>query len=188
MTAITTSTAAHPLRRRSIVAGLAAAVVLALPAGASALPSKGRIVPGVSMGGLKIGMTLTQAKKAWGRPTTCNLWKNGDGKWEGSCQWGRHQAVRATIALFAGRVNYMAIEKHGSYPKWKTASGVRLGSSLLKLETAYGTALTDQGAGLFSLTRTYQGYVNETDFRTASNTPVGTDPITMIEIKQGPHA
>jgi hypothetical protein len=185
MTATTLSF--RPLRRTRVLAGVVAALALVAPASASALPVRGTIVPGVSLGGAKIGMTLKQVKRAWGRPTDCSLMPNDQGQLEGSCSWGPHQDIRATMALYKGRVNYLAIQRHGRYPKWKTAKGIRLGSSVARLKTAYGMALTDQGGGTFSLSRVYHGFVNETDFTTDSDTPADTDPITFIEIKQGPH-
>jgi hypothetical protein len=52
---------------RALAAVLAAGAVLAAAPAASAPPPRGTFVPGVSLGGVELGMTKAEVMRAWGR-------------------------------------------------------------------------------------------------------------------------
>lgn len=125
------------------------AVVAQAPAVAEAAHprfSSNRIVPGQSIGGLKLGMSLAGAKQAWGAGATCEM---TDGY--GYCQWraagdeggdkgegrvgftsGKVDGIRITAA--AGSNGYVIKEP---FTKPKTSKGIRIGSKVSQVRKAY---------------------------------------------------
>ena len=116
-------------------AAILAALALAAPAVAAA-PQAGLLVPGTSLGGLRLDSTKPQVEKKWGRAygvcTACarETW------------YFNFYAFRpngAGVEFRKGRVS--AIFTIFSPPGWHTAKGVVLGDPVTEITNAYG-ALT----------------------------------------------
>jgi hypothetical protein len=134
--------------RRTMLAGLAALLVLALAPSADAKLPKFKnktIVPGQSIGGLKIGMTKAKAIKTWGKPEACQdspLW----------CQFRADSTINGFTTnnpfsgwyLKGGKIVGVEIEFAENAPidakmvKLKTSKGIHLGSSLIDARKKYG--------------------------------------------------
>ena len=125
-----------PARRRWILALMAAWVLvaaLALPAPAAAAPPReGILVPGQSLGGIRLGMTKAQVKARWG-----------------------HRFGRCRTCLFeTWYFNYRPFEPQGrrwssswapcdgptrsGSPGWKTSNGLQLGADESEVTARYG--------------------------------------------------
>jgi hypothetical protein len=118
-----------------------AAAVLAAPASAT----ESTIVPGMQIGKVRLGMTLTQVKKVLGQPQTVNARKQLSGQrgyieygWNFSSFWVGFVNTKGVLhAALVGTV------LRGE----KTASGVGVGSSLEKLRAGYKVACTNASDG-----------------------------------------
>lgn len=131
---------------------IAAALLLGGPAsGLAALPHpvSHRIVPGRSIGGVRIGQTVDAARGAWGPGWTC-IDKVG-----GTCSWITIRDGVATLQLRAGRVAEIAIAAgiSGTAPRFdgplatlRTASGIGIGSAAADVRAAYPRARSAAGA------------------------------------------
>ncbi|HUO74913.1 MAG TPA: hypothetical protein VMU39_29375 [Solirubrobacteraceae bacterium] len=140
---------------RIVLGGLAVGS-LALPAGALARlphPKTTLIVPGVSIGGVKIDMTQAQVFHEWGS-TGCI---------PGLCTWqgpgNPAHAERATVSFFKGKVIQIDINagttngtnvkfKPGTLSKWKTAKNIHLGSTRASVKRAYPAAKANNSTGV----------------------------------------
>jgi hypothetical protein len=145
--------------RRHAPAALAAllAVVLAGSAEAKVPKFKNKsIVTGVSIGGVKVGMSKAKANKAWGKPDRCQdspVW----------CQYLATGTINgftntqpfAGFYLKGGKVVAVGVE-YAENPavdakvvKLKTSKGIHLGSSMSDVRSKYGLGPASGGeAGL----------------------------------------
>jgi hypothetical protein len=131
---------------------LAVVAFLAMPAAAGAhLPKtkNTKIVPGQSIGGVKLDMTKKQVIGKWGK-TTCD---QSTCTWEGPGTPGKNE--RAVVSFVKGKVVQIAISsatkgsnlkfKPGILSKWKTSKGISLGSPKSKVPKAYPAAQANNG-------------------------------------------
>ena len=133
---------------RRIAGGALAIGCLAWPGAAAAKlpsPKSTLIVPGVSIGGVKLGMNQSQVFHEWGH-TGCI---------PGLCTWtgpgNAAHAESATVSFFHGSVIKVAINagttngtdekfKPGELSKWKTGKNIGLGSLKSAVKRAYPAA------------------------------------------------
>jgi hypothetical protein len=146
------------MRLRSIVATSAAIACIGslAPAAAQAKlpsPSTKRIVPGRSIGGVKIGMGAAAAVKRWGPGGSCAATIGPSCTWAGSMKQGQ-----ASFEVTDGRVTSIRLESgqkpttyypvyRGPITKWKTAKRIGIGSALRAVVKAYPKA-TPNGSGV----------------------------------------
>jgi hypothetical protein len=172
------------MRTRRLVLSLAL-LALAAPAGAAAkLPQKGGklIVPGSSVGGVKLGMTPEQAVKKWGKGGSCDVTTVGAAscRYEGSAKNGRarfdigRDGKVSRIVLTAGlKADGFASHK-GPITKWHTKKGIKVGSALRRVLKVYPKATYDGNAVVLATgkRRTFfsggQGYTDVIDIAAAS--------------------
>jgi hypothetical protein len=114
------------------VAVLAAALVLAAPA-VAAPPARGVLVPGESLGGVRLGMTKAQVREAWGsaygRCRGCFL-----DTWYFNYRPFAPQG--AGVAFQRGRVS--RVFTLWQPPGWRTTKGLALGASQGEVTRTYG--------------------------------------------------
>lgn len=117
--------------RRSAALALAA---LALAPAASALPPyRGVLVPGKSLGGLRLGSTAAQVKAAWGSAFgACR----GCGQPTWYFNYRPFHPEGAGVAFHKGRVE--AIFTLWSPAGWRTTRGLQLGANVAEITTVYG--------------------------------------------------
>jgi hypothetical protein len=141
---------------RRIVSGALVVGCLAWPAlAAGKLPSPKStlIVPGVSIAGVKLGMTQTQVFHEWGH-TGCG---------HGVCTWtgpgDPAHAERATVTIVNNGVIQIDINagttsgtsekfKPGELSKWKTGKNIGLGSQKSAVKRAYPHAKANPSTGV----------------------------------------
>ena len=114
---------------------IAIALVLAAAARAGT-PDVGVLVPGVSLGGVRLGWTTSQVEAVWGRA-------------EGHCNDCRRETLYfnryafrpqgAGVELAAGHV--AAVFTLWAPPGWRTTQGLRIGDPLVRVESTYPMAL-----------------------------------------------
>ncbi|HEY1833786.1 MAG TPA: hypothetical protein VGG08_05060 [Solirubrobacteraceae bacterium] len=139
------------MKTRIGTALVATVALLAAPAiSAASLPSthSTSIVPSKSIGGVKLGMSLAQATKAWGKGGTCS---------EAGCQYQSKsggfadfslirktetsQPVVGIIVIETGTVGTTSKRNYNTpLARWKTSSGIGLGSTVKQLRHAYPQA------------------------------------------------
>jgi hypothetical protein len=134
---------------------LAAALVLAAPA-AAALPRKGVLAPGRSLGGLRLGMTPAQVRAAWG---------SDFGRCRGCAQptwyftYRRYHSHGAAVQFRRRRVD--AIFTLWAPSGWKTTKGLYIGDNVDRVPGLYGTlARADCPGNYYALTMPTPGGVN----------------------------
>lgn len=131
------------IRRPSPALAITAALLLGVPCAALAAlphPASHRIVPGRSIGGVRIGQTTAAARAAWGPGWTCINTVSG------TCSWITIRDGVASLQLQAGRVAQIAIAAGSSAaaPRFdgplaalRTASGIGIGSTKDQVRGAY---------------------------------------------------
>ena len=129
-------------------------MAVAIPATADAkLPAKGgkTIVPGSSIGGVRIGMDAEAAVKKWGKGGSCDTAIGVSCRWDGSMKQGsmRFDVTNgkvSTIVIEAGQkpTTFEPVYK-GPITKWKTSKGVHIGTTLRKVAKKYPKAKPDGG-------------------------------------------
>jgi hypothetical protein len=124
----------HSPRRR--LALVAAAVLLAAPPAAAAPPAHGLLVPGESLGGVRIGMTTARVKALWGtrfgrcRECARETWY---------FNYRRFRPQGAGVVFQRGRVIHVfTVWKPDG---WRTTGGLVLGASQLDVTRRYPVAL-----------------------------------------------
>jgi hypothetical protein len=130
-----------------------AALAVTAPAADAKLPAKGgkTIVPGSSIGGVKLGMDAAAAVKRWGKGGSCDTVIGPSCRWEGSIKQG---GLRFEVA--GGKVSSITIEAgqepttyepvyRGAITKWTTSKGIRIGSTLRRVGKKYPNAKPDGG-------------------------------------------
>jgi hypothetical protein len=134
------------------VSAIAAAVAIALSAAAAAAagpPGAGVLVPGRSLGGLRLGMTLAQVEAAWGRAygrcRSCSrrtLYFN----------LYAYRPEGAGVELRRGRVS--AVFTVWAPGAWETTQGLRIGDSAAETTARYGPMARTPCSGYHALTLT----------------------------------
>jgi hypothetical protein len=120
------------------------AAALVVPAAQAAPPKAGLLVPGKSLGGLKLGATQAQVRAAWG---------TGFGRCRGCSHptWYFNYAPfspkGAGVEFRRGRA--AAIFTLWSPPGWRTPKGLRMGDEEARITALYG-ALTRSECGTYS--------------------------------------
>jgi hypothetical protein len=113
---------------------------LAAVAGAlalAALPQRGVLVPGSSLGGLRLGMTPAQVRAAWGsRYGGCR--DCPDPTWY--FNYTKFQPTGAGVEFRAGHV--VAIFTLWAPTGWRTSRGLRIGDAEARVTELYGPLLT----------------------------------------------
>lgn len=122
----------YPAAVRTATATALGALALALPA-AAALPKAGVLVPGRSLGGLKLGATKAQVLGAWGR-------RHGVCRRCSRMTWYfNHQpfAPQGVGVEFRGN-RAVALFTLWSPAGWATPTGLRLGDPAGRIDELYG--------------------------------------------------
>jgi hypothetical protein len=102
------------------------------------------IVPGLSIGGVAINMSVAKAKATWGPNRNCDhntrhglcTYQVHNGRQFGDAKffWDSNRVYRISIGTFGG------VRLTGPVATFKTANGVRLGSTYAAVRQAYPTA------------------------------------------------
>ena len=130
-----------------------ALLALAAPAADAHLPAKGGklIVPGKSIGSVKLGMDAAVAVKKWGKGGTCDAAVSTSCLWAGTMRQGslRFDVTNgkvSTIVITAGQKpkTYEPVYK-GPITKWKTSKKVGIGTTLRTVGKRYPKAFPDGG-------------------------------------------
>lgn len=121
---------------------IAAAVAASTSVALAGPPDRGMLVPGVSLGGVRLGWTNALVEAVWGRA-------------EGRCRSCRLETLYfnrfafrpqgAGVELERGRV--VAVFTLWAPPAWSTAQGLRIGEPLIRLEATYPGGLRTRCAG-----------------------------------------
>jgi hypothetical protein len=129
------------------------ALALASPA-LAAPPRAGLLVPGKSLGGLRLGMTQAQVRAAWGehygvcRGCLERTWYY---------TYRKNQPEGAGVSFRGGRV--VAIFTHWAPKGWRTDSGIRIGTPIELVTSRYGALPRTQCATYAMLTLARRGTV-----------------------------
>jgi hypothetical protein len=134
--------------RTAAAAAAALAATAAVPAAASAKlpsPSSKTIVPGRSIGGVKLGMDARTAVKKWGRGGSCQASIGASCTWQGTPKQGS-----AVFIVTEGKVSSIRIEVgqkpndepyyRGPLTKWRTPKRIGPGSRIRAVQKAYPKA------------------------------------------------
>jgi hypothetical protein len=138
---------------RRLAALSALALLAAAPAGA-APPRAGVLVPGQTLGGIRLGMTPSQVRAAWGadygvcRGCLERTWY---------FTYRRNEPQGAGVSFRAGRV--VAIFTHWAPKGWRTDSGIRIGNPIAVVTARYGALPRTQCATYTVLTLVRRGTV-----------------------------
>ena len=130
---------------RVLVATAVSALLLAAPAAATP-PRAGVVVPGVSLGGLALGMTPAQVRSAWG---------SGYGLCRGCAATTWYYTYRpftqqgAGVAFWKGRV--AALYTLWAPPGWTTPKRLTIGDPAAKITLLYGPMPLEQCFGYSAL-------------------------------------
>jgi hypothetical protein len=127
-------------------AALLVALILAASAGA-APPRNGVLVPGRSLGGLRLGMTKAEVRAAWG-PTYGVCRGCLELTWYFTYRRGRPQG--AGVQFHRGRVD--AIFTHWQPRGWRTSSGIPIAAPIQIVTNRYGALPRTQCATYSVLT------------------------------------
>lgn len=125
--------------------------VLAAP-GAAAPPTAGLLLPGQSLGGIRLGATRDQVERAWGRAyglcTGCSreTWY---------FNYFAFQPKGAGVELRAGRA--AAIFTIYSPAGWHTPGGLALGATAEQVRTAFPGLVRRECSGYYALVRRSPG-------------------------------
>jgi hypothetical protein len=136
---------------------LAAVALLALALAAptiAAPPRAGLLIPGKSLGGLRLGMTQAQVRAAWGtRYGVCRACL--ERTWYFTYEPGRPEG--AGVSFRKGRV--VAIFTHWAPRGWRTDSGIRIGNPIELVTSRYGALPRTPCANYSVLTLVRRGTV-----------------------------
>jgi hypothetical protein len=128
------------------------ALAIAAPAADAKLPSSGgkRIVPGRSIGGVKLGMDAAAAVKQWGKGGSCEAAIAPSCTWAGSMKQGSLRfdvtdGKVSNIVIEAGQAKNFEPVYRGPITKWKTSKRIGIGSTLRKVAKKYRKAKPDGG-------------------------------------------
>jgi hypothetical protein len=135
------------------LAAVLVALTLVGSAGA-APPRNGVLVPGKSLGGLRLGMTKAQVRAAWG-PTYGVCRGCIELTWYFTYRRGRPEG--AGVQFHQGRVD--AIFTHWQPRGWRTSSGIPIGAPIEVVTSRYGALPRTQCATYAELTLAGRGAV-----------------------------
>lgn len=132
------------LRRTSLLLS-ATALLLVAPPATAALPGGSKvIVPGTSIGGVKIGMPAEAARTKWGTGGTC------DEAIDDTCRYADGAGASLAFEVADGKVSLVSIRVatddrgnprfRGAILSWKTAKKIRIGSPTRAVRKAYPKA------------------------------------------------
>jgi hypothetical protein len=125
-------------------AAVAAALVLAGPA-AAALPRNGTVVPGVSLGGVRLGATMKSVVARWGRGFgTCR----GCPATTWYFTYARFQPQGAGVSFRKGRVDALFTLWQ---PAWWRTQGIVIGDDVTQVTAVYGALRRRDCAGYYAL-------------------------------------
>jgi hypothetical protein len=138
--------------RTRLVALTLVAVATTAPSAFAKLPSPNtmRIVPGKSMGGVRIGMDAAKAVAVWGKGGTCDQVVGASCQWTGTMKQGSasFEVVNNKVSqlrLEAGqKANFESVYRV-PLTRWKTVKGIGLGSTLRRVLRKYRRAKTTGG-------------------------------------------
>ena len=103
------------------------------PAAPGSPPRSGTLVPGKTLGGVRLGMTRSEVRRAWGgRFGVCRGCP--DETWYYTYRPRKPQG--AGISFRGGRV--VAVFTHWAPRGWRTTSGVAIGDSVARLVARHG--------------------------------------------------
>jgi hypothetical protein len=148
---------------------LAALFFLFAPAAEARLPKPGKVLPGRSMGPVRLGMDPDRARAAWGNGGSCDsmptVTPGSRCRWEGA-NGAYAEFVVADRATGGGprhgKVAQIAIGVNNPdgplvftrpITRWKTSRGIGIGSRMSRVRRAYDTMLSAAGEDLFSCRR-----------------------------------
>ena len=132
------------MRRGTALLAAAAALALAASAGA-APPDTGVVVPGSSLGGLRLGATKAQVEAAWGRAYGRCRGCDAD-TWY--FNYYAFQPKGAGVSFRGGRA--VALFTLWQPAGWRTPKGLVLGESVARVTSVYGP-LTRRECGSYYL-------------------------------------
>jgi hypothetical protein len=123
-------------------------VALVFAGGGGATPPKtGRIVPGQSIAGVRLGMSVSAVIRRWGQPNI-KCGRGGDGRFY--CGWffpGSHSAANGFISIAATRASGPVVMVQTDYRGWRTPQGIGVGSTKAALIAASGDTLVPGHVG-----------------------------------------
>jgi hypothetical protein len=126
---------------------LAAALLLALPAAAAERPRGGVLVPGVSLGGLRLGAGEAAVKARFGtrfgrcRDCARTTW-----------YFNERPFRREGVGVEFRRGRAVALFTLWKPPRWRTSRGLRLGEPVPRVTQLYGTLPRLECGGYYALT------------------------------------
>jgi hypothetical protein len=121
------------MRWRAIVCAVVLSAIAAAPAAAATPPKRGLLVPGRSLGGLRLGMTEAQVRGAWGSNFgVCRGCPNLTWYFN----YRRYRPQGAGVSFRNGRVE--AIFTLWAPPGWRTPSGLKIGDPASRISQLYG--------------------------------------------------
>ena len=140
------------LQRIAVLSAVAIPLAI-VPTGLAKLPSPAvkTIVPGVSVAGVKLGMTTALAKKTLGPGSVCGVAAFPNAK---QCTWSvtpnarPDRSPKVTIVTIAGRVRAITIDGGtggAAIKSYRTARGIGIGSTRAALFSAYPKLKTPFG-------------------------------------------
>jgi hypothetical protein len=154
-----------------------AALAATAPAADAKLPAGGgkTIVPGSSIGGVRLGMDAAAAVRKWGKGGSCDAAIGSSCRWAGSMRQGSMRfdltnGKVSAIVIDAGQqpTTYEPVYR-GPITKWKTDRGVRIGTALRTVAKKYRKAQPD-GGGLALKSGKRTTYFSSSGGRTATIT------------------
>jgi hypothetical protein len=135
----------------------ATAAVLALATGAAASPPRaGIVVPGTSLGGIRLGTTTAAVARRWGRRFgICR----GCRETTWYFNYAAFQPVGAGVSFRDGRVD--ALFTLWSPPGWRTTKGLVVGDDVTRITVLYGALDRRDCADYYTLVLPGRGAVTE---------------------------
>ena len=145
-----------------LLAGLTSVAIgfaVLIPAGAGAAPlpdtTNRTIVPGSSIGGVKLDMSKAAVKNRWGKGA-CTSYAGPPAST--TCWWGSKDPAKgegAFVTFLGSGATLIGINARrrasdnafvaGQLSKWKTAANIHLGSAISKVPAAYPAAKPNNG-------------------------------------------
>ncbi|MGZ4352711.1 MAG: hypothetical protein ACXVZ4_04125 [Gaiellaceae bacterium] len=138
------------------LAAAGAALASPLPAPTGKLPLRGTFVPGVSLGGIRLGASAAAVRRAWG--SGLGFVRCGDCRARTWYYTYPEKAVGAAVVFRQGRV--VAVFTLGSTFGWKTSRGLQVGELIQRLSRLYPRAASRDCLGYAAFTSSTAGAVS----------------------------